>query len=179
MGYALRCAGDRISASHINTFDQDQRIAIEDALGGSLNDESWLQATLGVRASGLGLREASEVAQPAFLASQKAGHAAAAGLVSLPLFEQQYDARTSAAVMSFRTSLPSAVSPELDLILEDATADVAQRWANLKAGRSGPGASAQGPSRPPGGVWFQRQATKTQSIPHPTETTALVTCRPD
>ena len=38
-------------------------------------------------------------------------HAAAAGLVSLPLFEQQYDARTSAAVMSFRTSLPSAVSP--------------------------------------------------------------------
>eukprot|EP00973_Karenia_brevis_P042865 5934355-Karenia_brevis.AAC.1 len=83
------------------------------------------RATLTVQASGLGLREASAVALPAFLASRIASrpaalrmatHAHDAGLLCIDDFVVRYDERTGAAMTALMADLP----PDMHEILRSA-----------------------------------------------------------
>ena len=60
--YILRCNGDRVSEAALHSFDGGVRAGVEETLAGGISDESWVQATLGVDAAGLGFREAAAVA---------------------------------------------------------------------------------------------------------------------
>eukprot|EP00973_Karenia_brevis_P003017 412405-Karenia_brevis.AAC.1 len=51
-------------------FDNELRATFEDIVGLVLTDEQWLQATLGVKSSGLGICSASRIADAAYLASR-------------------------------------------------------------------------------------------------------------
>jgi hypothetical protein len=160
VGYSLRCVGDRISDEVAARFDKGLRTAVEDTLAGELSDESWLQATLGVSASGLGLRDSATLLHPAFVASRivskplvmdMAAHAVDAGFLTLAEFEDHYDQRTMAAVDKLRASLPPGLGNSLQVLLEDAVADAAARWAALKAGGDGAGAPSAAAGRVPAG----------------------------
>lgn len=72
VSYILRCNDDLVSEPLLQRFDTGLRSGIENTLFGGVTDEAWLQATLGVDAGGLGMREATNVALPAFLASRTA-----------------------------------------------------------------------------------------------------------
>ena len=106
LGYALRCQGDIFERDVLERFDDDLRSAVECILGGDLPDHAWVQATLGVQAAGLGLRESSSVALPAFVASRivarplvlhMASHMEAADLATVDAIAGLYDERTNAA----------------------------------------------------------------------------------
>ena len=68
--YILRCNGDCLESSTLSKFDSGMASGVESALWGPLPADSWIQATLAVECGGLGLREATNVALPAFLASR-------------------------------------------------------------------------------------------------------------
>jgi hypothetical protein len=70
--YQLRCNGERVSEDALHQFDAALRGGTDDAIHGRLCDESWIQATVGADASGLGMNESSVVALPAFIASRVA-----------------------------------------------------------------------------------------------------------
>ena len=82
VSYQLRCNGDRLDPALLTQFDTELRSAVETTLGGAVSDNAWVQATMAVPAAGLGLREASAVALPAFLARR----AEQAGFVNLDQF---------------------------------------------------------------------------------------------
>ena len=99
----------------IAEFDDGLRGAVEETLGGTVEDDSWIQATLAFPAGGLGFREATALTLPAFIASRvaarapvmlMAAHAEEAGVCSRTTFVQHYDERTNAAVDSWLLELP-------------------------------------------------------------------------
>ena len=69
--HLLRCNGDRVDAGRLLRFDEGMAAGLASALGDHLQDDSWAP-TLSVDAGGLGMREASTIAMPAFLASRVA-----------------------------------------------------------------------------------------------------------
>lgn len=72
VGYALRCMGDRVSTQQAAVFDNNLQNAVQGILDVELRDDSRIQATLCVHASGLSLQEASSLLAPAFIASRNA-----------------------------------------------------------------------------------------------------------
>ena len=135
--YALRCNGDRIDCSALEAFDADTRHGVEETLGGAMPDASWVQASLGVDAGGLGLRDASLVALPAFIASrvaarplvaEMASHVEEAGLCSAAQCMAAYDQRTHLAAQRWSQVLPDAVRGEATQLTEEAAAAAARRW---------------------------------------------------
>ena len=154
--YTLRCSGDKVAEAVLEEFDGGVRSALERALGGSIRDTSWWQATTGVRHGGLGLRESTAACLPAFLASritarplaiEMAQHAVEAGLLPMSSFIQAYDERTRAAYERLRDSLPAEVHEDLRIIAEDGASAAADRWQRLQEGRpmtDGPSFASQG-----------------------------------
>jgi len=152
--YALRCNGDRVCGAALEAFDTAARHGVEDALGGSFPDAGWVQATLGVDAGGLGLRDASWIALPAFLASRVASrplvaamadHLATAGICSVNQCMDAYDQRTRAAAHRWGETLPDVVRQEADQLTQDAAAAAARRWQSWVAGDEPP---PEGPDDP-------------------------------
>ncbi|CAE7502388.1 unnamed protein product, partial [Symbiodinium sp. CCMP2456] len=138
------------------------------------------RATLSVDAGGLGMREASTIAMPAFLASRVASHpmvaemcehTAAAGLCSAALSLQTYDARTAAAWAVWLQSLPEAVHGEARQLLADARDLAQRRWESLVRGCE-PAAETTGgpPALAPGGRLIA--ALGTEDVEHPHTRTA-------
>ena len=70
--YHLRLNRDRISSTLFAKHDFALRASLDSILGGGVTSEAWELATLGVTASGLGLKEADAIALPAFVASRLA-----------------------------------------------------------------------------------------------------------
>ena len=67
--YILRTAPCYLS-DQLNTFDDALRSILSDVLNSDLsNEQAWLQASLHVRAGGLGVRRAAQLAPSAYLAS--------------------------------------------------------------------------------------------------------------
>ena len=138
VGYQLRCNGDRLSSDLLREFDDGLRGAVEETLGRGVEDDSWVQATLAVPAGGLGLREASALTLPAFIASRvaarapvtlMAAHAEKAGVCSQTILMQHYDERTTAAVDNWLLELPG----DLHAAVRDAVGEAArqgQSWWN-------------------------------------------------
>ena len=135
--YILRCNGDRVSEAALHSFDDGVRAGVEETLAGGISDESWVQATLGVDAAGLGFREAAAVALPAFVSSRvasrplvadMASHLEQAGICRVDVFMAVYDARTNEARGKLRESLPAHARAEADRLITDSAAAAAKRW---------------------------------------------------
>ena len=143
VGYILRCNGDLVNDESLAAFDASLRHGTEDALHGKLLDEGWIQATLSVDAGGLGLREASECALPAFIASRVASrplvaamcaHVEEEGPGSAARCMREYDRRTHVAAQRLRDVLPAGVHDAVRIHLEEAAALAERRWRNWCAG---------------------------------------------
>jgi hypothetical protein len=143
--YALRCSGDRVETAALDAFDQAARHGVEEALGGPVSDESWVQATLGVDACGLGLRDASLVALPAFIASrvaarplvaEMASHLQEAGICPAAQVMASYDVRSAQAAQRWSQVLPEAVRQEVARLVDDAAAGATRRWRAWCAGEA-------------------------------------------
>ena len=141
--YALRCQGDRISTEALAHFDEDLRAAVEDTLGGELSDVAWLQATLGVQAAGLGLREAGAVALPAFIASrvisrplvaEMAAHTERASIADSTRLLDLYDRRTGAAMARLLEGLGADTAARVESAVRDAQDGAQSRWESLRRG---------------------------------------------
>ena len=137
VSYILRCNGDRVETEALSDFDAALRGATEDAIRGKLRDEGWIQATLGVDAGGLGLKEACVIALPAFIASRVASrplveemylHAETEGIGTVAQCMAAYDARTLPAAEKWAAWLPQGVHGEALRTVEAAAAAAVRRW---------------------------------------------------
>ena len=70
MAHLLRAAGHKIAETTLQQYDVVVRRSLTRCLGGQLDDLTLEQASLGVRSGGLGMRKASDMALPAFVASR-------------------------------------------------------------------------------------------------------------
>src|SRR6218665_1379405 len=66
--HTLRCHPSN-KHPELETYDTNLRRGLEQILNLSLNDLQWTQASLPIKMDGLGIRRASSLARPAFLAS--------------------------------------------------------------------------------------------------------------
>ena len=94
-----------------------------------MHDEAIMQASLGVKSGGLGLRHAVDTACPSYIASKIAARPIvarlAAGLQSLDMLpeglERDYNNSLTSAVLDFKSTLdPSSVETVDELILKEA-----------------------------------------------------------
>ena len=109
--YILRTAPCYLS-DQLNTFDDALRSILSDVLNVDLsNEQAWLQASLHVRAGGLGVRRAAQLAPSAYLASA----AGCSTLVHqiLPSFCNSTDPNLDSAISSWNqgVSVPPPSSP--------------------------------------------------------------------
>ena len=116
---------------------------IESALWGPMPDDSWVQASLAIDASGLGMRSANELAMPSFLASRTmarplvahmAKHMKSVGLCSEEEFLAEYDKRTKAASEQWLAQLPGDVRGEAIQALQEGADFANERWQNWSRG---------------------------------------------
>ena len=135
--YLVRCNGDRVQDSALHEFDAALRGGTEDALYGRMCDESWIQATLGADAGGLGMKEVSVIALPAFIASRVASralveemcrHTEEEGIATVTQCMTAYDARSQAACARWSASLPEGMHDQARLLIEAAAAAAVRRW---------------------------------------------------
>ena len=138
--YHLRLNGDRISSTLLAKHDFALRASLDSILGGGVTSEAWELATLGVTASGLGLKEADAIALPAFVASRLASrphvqalaaHMEEAEIGTVKQIMEKYDSRTTAALLKVVSLLDSEAGEKLVEDLEDATAKTEDQWRTL------------------------------------------------
>ena len=124
LSYHLRINGDRVDEDALHKHDRSLRNSLDAILGGGISDEAWEQASLGVSKGGLGMREAANVALPAFVASRVAcrphvamlaRHLEDAEICSAAAVLKRYDTRTDAAL----TRLVGTLDPEAGVDLVD------------------------------------------------------------
>ena len=141
--HLLRAHGCKLQEEALNGFDSDLDTALALAAGGPLHQEALLQARLGARQAGLGVRAAADVVLPAFVASrlqarplvlhlaeQLAGH----GL--LPnCFDDRYNAELNNAKDKLAATLTATRGERLVALLHTAAEDAQARAEALAAGR--------------------------------------------
>ena len=137
VAYLLRCNGDRVRDGALLKFDAALRGGTEDAIHGRLRDSGWVHATLGVDAGGLGMKEASVIALPAFISSRVTSrplveemcrHAETEGIGTVGQCMAAYDARTQAAYTRWLGTLPAGVHDTVLAAVEAAGAAAVRRW---------------------------------------------------
>jgi hypothetical protein len=137
--HILRAAGDLVSASDLQKWDQAMKVSLGRSLNGEIEDHSWRQAAGGFDAGGLNWKSASDLALPAFLASRIAARPAvktlfqsieSAGLGegSLDLLLGAYDARTQAAESALAATLPEDLAQRVKDIAKEGAVDAGRRW---------------------------------------------------
>ena len=126
--HLLRAAGASIDGAVLEEYDDVLHQSLSRSLGGQLDDLSDLQATLGIGQSGLGMRGASQVALPAFIASrveskwivvQLGAQIGQLGVDTVTLFAL-YDEETAAACQSFEQSLPPGAADQCKALVQTA-----------------------------------------------------------
>ena len=138
VSYLLCLNGDRVDTRALEEFDAALRGATEDALRGRLRDEGWVQATLGVDAGGLGLREASAVvasrasSQP--LIRDMCRHMSDEGLADVDTCMHAYDDRTRNAIQDLLAEMPEGVSDSIVEQVGAAEASAQRRWISWCSG---------------------------------------------
>ena len=140
LSYHLRLNGDRIGDELLCRFDSDLRRALETSLGGELSDSAWMQATAGVQHSGLGLREAKNIALASFVASRYAArphvcematHIQNAGFGDASVVMNAFDLRTRNAAVRMLSSLPPEIGVLITDALEAAWDHSERQWTSL------------------------------------------------
>ena len=128
VAHLLRAAGHKIAETTLQQYDAVLRRSLTRCLGGQLDDLSLEQASLGVRSGGLGMRKASDMALPAFVASRTESrwlvHLLAGtlpGALGSDLVAG-FDAETAAAQVLFEARLTSASATQAHDAVEQAAA---------------------------------------------------------
>ena len=104
MTYILRSAPCFRKLDILAQYNDIIRSSLESILNAPLDDEAWSQGSLPVSWSGVGIRKATEVSVPAFLASAFGAEAGMKNLLPSAIFEQIYEEATEAE-LSWRTEL--------------------------------------------------------------------------
>ena len=106
ISYVLRLFGDRLGDACFEELDAAQRAGVSMTLEGDIGDLAWEQAQVGISGGGLGIRDASDLALPAFVSSRVAARPVAKGvftsleedgLAPAGVLLAAYDLRTEAA----------------------------------------------------------------------------------
>ncbi len=132
--HLLRTSGDRLSRAALEKFDTSVRTALDHIVAAPLPDTSYLQATLGVKEGGLGLRRAVDLSLPAFVASATESRPAVFNLIRkfveasvLPQSSfEEFDARLALARTRLWLSVPEGVASDLQSIVDE-HADLAEK----------------------------------------------------
>src|SRR5882757_5984838 len=141
----------------VESFDETLKLAVSRISNCELSDTAWGRAILPVRWGGLGVRDVSSLALPAFLASS----AASAGLVCAllaPLYLHLFSTTVAFAEDAWRIRCPGVLLPE--------PRPLAQRWyddpacglafGSLIAGADAVGGASMLAARSPGsGCWLE------------------------
>jgi hypothetical protein len=144
--HLLRSSGDTIPQTAHTEFDKVLRSSLERILAGPIDWASWEQATASVANAGLGFRDASNTALPAFIASRIASrpfvlHLAhafeAAHFVPPGTFAEAYDRRTATAVTAFKNCLSAASAASVESAIDQGNDRAQARFAQFGAANSG------------------------------------------
>jgi hypothetical protein len=161
--YQLRLSGDKMTDAELEGLGKIQRTGTAQTLGGDIGDLAWAQATAGRKKAGLGLRPATEVALPAFIASRTASRCGAAqlfkrleeaGLATEEGLLEAYDQRTADAVQRLEYSYqdqPTLVQ-EFRITLEKGSETSSQWWDAALAGDAGAEPQRERGGRPGAGL---------------------------
>ena len=141
--HLLRAQGPAVSSDALDAFDGLVRQALCRAVGTTLREESLAQAALGVQHGGLGLRQASDMAAPAFIASRVGARPVVRMLVGALCHEGllpdglllAFDARLSAAVDTLVASLPPEGASQVKDLICDAECEAEEVFSDMLRGR--------------------------------------------
>jgi len=135
--HLLRAAGPEIGQGALGAFDAEMRAALGALLGGGVSQRSWEQAAGSVGDGGLGLRLATELQYPAFLASRTQARPLAEDLcVTMPAEHRRavlecWDAEVEVARQALGRILPPHGAATADQLLEEGAADAARKAAQV------------------------------------------------
>ena len=130
-------------------------------------------------ASGVGMKEASVVTLPAFIASRIASrplveemcrHTEDAGIGTVQRCMVAYDQRTTAAANRWAATFPTGVHGQARLLIGAASASAAMRWRGCCEGDEGEPEEREAPqraqgSRSPAALLCQMKALRTEIAP--------------
>jgi hypothetical protein len=152
--HILRAAGDLVSSSDLQKWDQAMKVSLGRSLNGEIEDHSWRQAAGGFDAGGLNWKSASDLALPAFLASRIAARPAVRTLFqsietagfgdgALCMLLEAYDVRTRAAESALAATLPEDLAQRIKDIAIEGAEDADRRWKKFV--QAGDDEQEQGP----------------------------------
>ena len=161
VAYILRLAGDKLDATDLDELGKVQRAGVGTTLNGDVGDDAWEQATTEVRLGGLGLRSATELALPSFIASRVAGRSIAAGIFSdlenaglapVGVLLGAYDRRLQEAVSSLESQLQDDdLIRNIRTVVETGLQANARWWDLANAGQDVPGSLGEAGAGQSGG----------------------------
>ena len=145
VAHLLRACGDELfeEAAALWSFDRVQKGTLDRLVPGC-DAEARLQASLGLRVGGLGMRRARDVALPAVIASravarpkvqQLDAELAKAGLLPAGRLLAEHDAASGKAVGMLKAELDEAEATQVERLVAEAAATAAVAWLRRMEGK--------------------------------------------
>ena len=154
--HLLRAAGPELRSADMDLFDESQRTALDRLLGCELSDTSYLRATQAAKDGGLGLRKASDLRPPAFLAS-RADAKGLAELLTLTMpngikdnLFRYWEHTSTSAIEEWNETIPYSTGQVAEAILSEADAQ----------SRARAGATSSNPTRTNNAIGDARLASR-------------------
>ena len=160
VNHLLRTSGDILAGDAATLHDYQQRCFVDRALGGDLGEAALDQASLGIRAGGLGFRPATDSALAAFVASRVESaplvHRIFAGMDALGLpgsaARRLFDSQLAAAQDKLALPLPRVEADSLVASCREASEIAHRRLAAMLAGSEVPHSDDDSEDAPRSGV---------------------------
>ena len=111
MTYFLRSAPCFESRERLLEYDTEMRKGLEGILNGKISEDVWDQSILPVSTGGLGIRKASDLAVPAFIASAHGSMALSQVLLPTDINNQEYQQLSAAEELWKEMVSPDALQP--------------------------------------------------------------------
>ena len=137
--HQLRARGPDVPVAALQAADATLNTMLGDIVGSPVPAHCMQQASLGVKAGGLGLRRATSPAIPAYVAARTDARPIVETLMETMPAEwdasasilDEYDARTASAVGRLRLELAPAAADCLDQVLAEGTQLATERYSSL------------------------------------------------
>ena len=155
VSHLLRTSGDIIAEGPVGDHDLMQQAFVQRVLGGELDGPALSQASLGLRAGGLGFRMAADAAIAAFVASRVEAKPLVSHIFKgmadegLPVdaARARYESELAAARAKLMASLSADRQARLASVLQDGAQIAQERFDRMLSGRDGPVFVAAGENR--------------------------------
>ena len=177
--HLLRAKGHQIPEQSLHIFDKMIRECLEKIVCGRLYDEAYMQSTMGVAESGLGLRRSVDLSLPAAIASRVQARPAIRELLTSEFARifprgliERYDAGLDEMVIKFKNNLSATAAAQAQQIIDDSSLELEEKFIDLKNGRPPPRQSpsesnflidavgAEDPERPGGPPHLQHELSR-------------------